>query len=290
MKAPAFHYHRPASLEEALEILGSLDNARVLAGGQSLMPMLNLRVVYPDHLVDINKIAELSEVEERGTAIRIGAMARQRDLEESDLVRRRLPLMAEALTQIGHLATRNRGTLGGSLCHLDPAAELPVVAMALDATIHVASKTGARAIPFASFPAGLMAPAIAPGELVTHVAVEPWAHGHGWAFVEFARRHGDFAIVSAAALIERDALGAIARVALAMGGMAEAPVRLPLAEARLIGRRPAAAEFAAAAGADIATFTPLDDPFAPAWYRRHLGGVMAARALALAWQRSGGDA
>src|SRR3984957_9863818 len=202
MKPPPFSYHDPRTAADVVGLLGSLDNAKLLAGGQSLMPMLNMRFVLPDHVIDLNRVDGLSYIRERDGAIEIGAMTRQRDIEFSDLVRERCPLMHEAITQVGHRQTRNRGTLGGSLCHLDPSAELVSVAAAVDAKVAVTGKNGTRSIAFSNFPAGYMMPSIELDELVTGATFPCWAAGHGYAFVEFARRHGDFAIVSAAGLVE----------------------------------------------------------------------------------------
>src|SRR5271155_70180 len=224
MKPPLFSYHDPRNVAEAVGLLTSLDNAKLLAGGQSLMPMLNMRYVLPDHVIDLNRVDGLSYIREQNGAleigtIEIGAMTRQRDIEFSDIVEQRCPLMHEAIRQVGHRQTRNRGTLGGSLCHLDPSAELVSVAAALDAKIAVIGKSGARSIDFAAFPAGYMASSIAIDELVTGATFPCWPAGHGFAFVEFARRHGDFAIVSAAALIEADNNGKVTRASLTLGGM-----------------------------------------------------------------------
>ena len=202
MKPPPFDYYDPRSLEEALELLAATNNAKLLAGGQSLMPMLNMRYVRPDTIVDLNHVSELTYIRDGGDVIRIGGMTRQRDLELSALVQKRCPLMHEALLNVGHRQTRNRGTIGGSLCHLDPAAELPSVAMAYDATIEIRSRGGAREIPMAEFPAFFMTPAIEPNELVTGLRFSYWPEGHGSAFLEFARRRGDFAVVSIAALLD----------------------------------------------------------------------------------------
>src|SRR5450631_3998245 len=199
MKPPPFQYHDPKTLADAIGLLGSLENAKLLAGGQSLMPMLNMRYVLPDHVIDLNRVEGLSHIRERDGALDIGAMTRQRKIEFSDLVRERCPLMHEAVRQVGHRQTRNRGTLGGSLCHLDPSAELVTVAAALDATVLVAGPNGQREIPFAEFPVAYMTPAIEPNEMLTALRLPVWPKGHGYAFIEFARRHGDFAIVSAAA-------------------------------------------------------------------------------------------
>src|ERR1700754_4277525 len=207
MKPPPFSYHDPQTVDEAVALLGRLDNAKVLAGGQSLMPMLNFRFVQPDHIVDINRVEGLSYIRENGGVLEIGAMTRQRDIEYSDLVRTRWPIMYEALLQVGHRQTRNRGTIGGSLCHLDPAAELVSLATGYDATVIVAGPKGQRELPFAQFPVAYMTPAIEPNELVIGVRFPFWPAKNGYSFIEFSRRHGDFAITSAAALIEADRAG-----------------------------------------------------------------------------------
>src|SRR6202043_4006882 len=235
MKPPLFCYHDPRTIGDAVELLGRLDNAKLLAGGQSLMPMLNMRFVLPDHVIDLNRTEGLSFIGEVDGALEIGGMTRQRDLEFSDVVARRCPLMAEAIRLVGHRQTRNRGTLGGSLCHLDPSAELVSVAAAFDATISVIGKSGVRSIDFAAFPAGYMTSSIALDELVTGATFPCWPAGHGFAFVEFARRHGDFAIVSAAALIEVHNNGKVTRASLTLGGMGPAPVRASEVERALIG-------------------------------------------------------
>ena len=224
MKPPPFQYHDPKTLAEAVGLLGTLDNAKLLAGGQSLMPMLNMRFVLPDHVIDLNRVEGLSYIKEAGGALEIGAMTRQRDLEFSDLVKAKCPLLHQAIMHIGHRQTRNRGTIGGSLCHLDPAAELVSVAAAHDATVMVAGPNGTREIAFKDFPAGYLTPAIELNEIVTAVRIPLWPAGHKAAFIEFSRRHGDFAIVSAAALLEIDG-GKIARASLTIGGVAVAPVR-----------------------------------------------------------------
>src|SRR3984957_2881996 len=225
MKPPPFSYHDPRTVGDVVELLGRLPNAKLLAGGQSLMPMLNMRFGLPDHVIDLNRVEGLSFIREADGALEIGGMTRQRDLEFSDVVARRCPLMAEAIRLVGHRQTRNRGTLGGSLCHLDPSAELVSVAAALDATVAVIGKNGARSIEFSAFPAGYMMSSIELDELVTGATFPCWAPGHGYAFVEFSRRHGDFAIVSAAALIEADNNGKGTRAMLTLGGMGQAPGR-----------------------------------------------------------------
>src|SRR3954466_4455407 len=178
MKPPPFSYHDPQTVAEVVALLARLQNARLLAGGQSLMPMLNMRLVGPDHLVDLNGVAALSHIEQDGDALVIGAMTRQRDIERDPLVRARCSLMHEAILHVGHRQTRNRGTLGGSLCQLDPSAELVAVAAALDAAVTVAGAKGARDIAFADFPKTYMTPAIGEDELVTGVRFPLWPKPH----------------------------------------------------------------------------------------------------------------
>jgi carbon-monoxide dehydrogenase medium subunit len=174
MKPPPFSYHDPRTVGDVVELLGRLPNAKLLAGGQSLMPMLNMRFVLPDHVIDLNRVEGLSFIREADGALEIGGMTRQRDLEFSDVVARRCPLMAEAIRLVGHRQTRNRGTLGGSLCHLDPSAELVSVAAALDATVLVMGPGGQREIAFAEFPVAFMTPSIEPNELLTAVRFPIW--------------------------------------------------------------------------------------------------------------------
>jgi carbon-monoxide dehydrogenase medium subunit len=277
MKPPPFQYHDPKTVTEALTLLGSLDNAKLLAGGQSLMPMLNMRFVLPDHVIDLNRVDGLSYIKESGGTLEIGAMTRQRDIEFSDLVKAKCPLLHEAVMNIGHRQTRNRGTIGGSLCHLDPAAELVSVCAAHDATVVVAGAGGTREIAFKDFPAGYLTPAIELNEIVTAVRIPLWPAGHKAAFIEFSRRHGDFAIVSAAALMEI-AGGKISRASVTVGGVAVAPVRATEVEKAITGQAPSSELFAKACewcrGIDA-----LSDIHAQADYRQHLAAVLSRRAL-----------
>jgi carbon-monoxide dehydrogenase medium subunit len=261
-----------------VEMLARLDNAKLLAGGQSLMPMLNMRFVLPDHVIDLNRVEGLSFIREVDGALEIGGMTRQRDLEFSDLVRARCPLMAEAIRMVGHRQTRNRGTLGGSLCHLDPSAELVSVAAVLDATVTVAGPNGRREIAFADFPVAFMTPAIELNELLTAVRFPVWPNGHGYAFVEFARRHGDFAIVSAAALLVEDGAGKILRAGVVIGGMGTVPIRAVELEQALIGQAPDD-KLLREACETCRKFEAIDDVHAPASYRQHLAAVLSRRAL-----------
>src|SRR5579862_1293315 len=276
MKPPPFQHHLPRTLREAVGNLQEFDNARVLAGGQSLMPMLNLRIAYPDHLIDLNGIEGLAYIREAGDELVIGAMTAQRTIEFSPLIRRQLPLMADAILEVGHRQTRNRGTIGGSLCHLDPAAELPLVAVAFDAVVVVTGADGDRDVAMADFAAGYMSPAIGKDEIVSAIRFKPWREGHGWAFAEYARRKGDFAMVSVAAMLDLVPGGRIARAALALGGVGPVPLRVVAAENALVGNTPGPDLFARAA-AHCADIEPLEDAFVPPWYRRKLGPVLAQR-------------
>ena len=285
MKPPRFDYHDPETVPEVVGLLKTLPNARMLAGGQSLMPMLNMRLALPDHLVDLNRVEGLAYIRETGGALEIGAMTRQRDIEFSQLVLERCPVMHEAILQVGHRQTRNRGTLGGSLCQLDPSAELVAVAAALEATIAVAGPKGTREIPFSRFPKTYMTPAIGPDELLTRVRFPLWPRPHGWAFVEFARRHGDFAVVSAAALLEEDR-GKIKRASVTLGGVAAAPVRMKEVEKALVGQTASDALFRDACEA-CRKIEAMQDVHAPASYRQHLAAVLSRRALERAHARTG---
>jgi aerobic carbon-monoxide dehydrogenase medium subunit len=285
MKSSKFQYHRPKSLCEALEGLKSLANPRVIAGGQSLIPMLNLRLIEHEHLIDLTSVSELDYIKKDGGKINIGAMTTHRKVEFSEIIRSHLPLMSLAVLSVGHRQIRNRGTFGGSLCHLDPSAEMPLVAMALDAQLVVASVAGSRIVSIKDFCEDMLSPAIEADEILSEVRIRPWREGHGWAFTEYARRLGDFAIVSAAALLDFDADGKINRASLTLGGLGPVPTRISDAEVELIGQAPSAELFADTANY-CAEIEPLDDPFVPGWYRRRLSVKFAQRVLTEAWHRS----
>ncbi len=214
MKPASFDYHAPRQLKEAAELLATLPNAKILAGGQSLVPMMNFRYVIVDHLIDLGHVDDLRGIAVIEGRLRIGAMMRQRDLETSPEITRHCPLLAEALRHVGHRQTRNRGTIGGSLAHADPAAELPAVCLAYDAVLHLASIRGLRSVPFREFSLGFMTTALAPDEMIAAVELPIWRLGHGHGFHEFARRHGDFALAGAAALLDIGAGNVVRRAAL----------------------------------------------------------------------------
>jgi aerobic carbon-monoxide dehydrogenase medium subunit len=288
MKPAPFDYHAPRQLKEAAELLASLPNARILAGGQSLVPLMNVRSVTADHLVDLGGIDDLRGIAIGDGRLRLGAMTRQRDLEVSPEIARHCPLMAEALRHVGHRQTRNRGTIGGSLAHADPAAELPAVCAACDAVIHVASVRGIRQVPFAEFSKGLMATVLAADEMIAAIELPIWRLGHGYGFHEFARRQGDFALAGAAALLDVGSGGVVRRAALALFGVAAAPLRVEAAESRLIGE-PLHAGLIRSAAAAAWLVDPISDIHAGGEYRRHLAQVLSARALTDAARRAGVD-
>jgi aerobic carbon-monoxide dehydrogenase medium subunit len=285
MKPPSFEHHLPPTLEEALRNLREFKNARLIAGGQSLMPMLNFRVANPDHLIDLNGVNGLAYIRLEGDEILIGAMTAQRTIEFSDLVKQHLPLMSEAILFVGHRQTRNRGTIGGSLCHLDPSAELPLVAAAFDATIVVSSLDKTRKIRMSNFAAALMTPAIEPDEIVTEIRFKPWPPGHGWAFTEYSRRKGDFAVVAVAALVDLGPDSRIVRASLSLGGVGPGPIRVTATETMLVGNVPSPDLFTRAA-MSCTPVEPLDDPFVPAWYRRALVPNLTRQALTTACRRA----
>lgn len=285
MKPAPFTYHDPRSVVEASALLARHENARVLAGGQSLMPMMNFRYAMPDHLIDLNKVSELAYIRLESHALKIGAMTRQRDIEFSAVVAQHCPVLQEALTHVGHRQTRNRGTIGGSLCHLDPSAELVNIAALLNATLHVVSARGARTMPFSDFAAGYMTTALEPDEMLAGITFTLPEKSQGHAFVEFARRHGDFAIVACSVLMALDANGNISDAAIALSGLSHAPVRPTAIETAVRGQKPNTAMFKAAA-AMAEKIDAVTDAYITAAYRQHLARVLTGRALEQAAARA----
>lgn len=281
MKPPPFTYHAPNSVSEALALLRTCEGARVLAGGQSLMPMMNMRYAQPEHVVDINNIEDLAYIHDTGDWLEFGALTRQREIEFSPLVAKKCPVLRDAILYVGHRQTRNRGTIGGSLCHLDPAAEIPLIAALYDARITVIGADGSREVPFSEFALGFMTSALRPDEMVTAVKFPTWAPGTRHGFSEFARRHGDFAMAAAAVVMSIADDGRVTRVAIAIGGVAPVPTRLREAEEIMLGQVPSSDLFERA-GQACNALEALDDAYASATYRRHLAGVMMKRALAVA--------
>jgi aerobic carbon-monoxide dehydrogenase medium subunit len=283
MKPSPFKYHDPQSLPEAIGLLGSLENAKLLAGGQSLGPMLNYRLLMPDHLVDLNKVSELAAVRIEGRRVHVGAMTRQRALERDVGLQKICPIVREALLEVGHFQTRNRGTIGGSLSHLDPAAELPGIMALYDGTLEIAGPKGKRSVPMAQWGRGYMEPNLEADEILTGLSWQAWEGPQGHAFVEFARRRGDFAIVAVGCLLALDARQAIKRAAISVVGVAYAPVRISSAERLLMGTQSEAFKVAAAEARKIEAKSDL---FASSAYRQRLIGVLTERALRTAYQRA----
>ncbi len=285
MKPPPFRYAAPTSVDQALALLSAFGpEAKVLAGGQSLMPLLNLRLVRPGVLVDLNRVRELDYIREDDGEVAIGAMTRQRTAERSALVRRLLPLLADALPLVGHPPIRTRGTVGGSIAHADPSAELPAVLLALDGSVVVRGPAGTRRIPAADFFVSYLTTALAPEDLLVEVRF-PAHPGAGTAFMEVARRHGDYALVGAAALVRlRD--GRCQGVRLAFTGVGPTPVRVAEAEAAVEGRELTPAVAAEVRKVVAARLEPDSDIHASAEYRREVAGVLAERALRRAADRA----
>jgi carbon-monoxide dehydrogenase medium subunit len=280
MKPPAFRYVAPSTLEEALDARAEhAEDCAVLAGGQSLMPLLNLRMAFPGTIIDLAGVSELAGIREWDGGVAIGAMTRQRAAEGSDLIRERAPLVAAALPNVGHAAIRNRGTVGGSIAHADPAAELPAVALALDAQLVAKKKGTERTIDAADFFAGFLTTTLEPDELLVELRLPAMAEGHGVAFHEIARRHGDFALVGVGAAVALQG-GKIADARLAFIGVGGAPVRAREAEKLLVGEEPSAELFAEAAERAKGELDPAGDTHASGEYRRRVAGVVAQRALA----------
>lgn len=278
MKPSAFEYLAPATLDQAVAALAD-GEAKVLAGGQSLVPMLNFRLLAPTVLVDINRIPGLDFIEEEADGLRIGVLTRHHTLETSDVVQARFPVLHAAMAHVAHLAIRNRGTIGGSLCHGDPAAELPGLMLLLNARL----KTTRRTIAAVDFHEGALTSVLDDDEILTEIQIPNLPPRTGWGFEEFARRSGDFALAAVGATVSLtgDTVGE-ARVVVI--GADETPLRMTGAEGLLTNR----ASIAAAAAAAQAAVSPNDDLHGSADYRRHLVGVLTRRALTAAWQRAGG--
>jgi carbon-monoxide dehydrogenase medium subunit len=290
VKSAPFEYHRPATTGEAVDLLAEFgDGAKVLAGGQSLVAMLALRLAVFDHLVDIGRIPELRGVERRDGSLWIGAGTPDVDVERSAEVAETVPLLAKAMPFIGHFQIRNRGTVGGSIAHADPAAELPAVALALDATMHVESRRGPRTIAARDFFDGVWSTAMHDDELLVRMDFPVWDGRAGFAVDEVARRHGDFAIAGAAVGMELDDDDRIARCAIALLGMGSRPERATRAEEEIIGHRldeVDAAEIGRLAIADLEVVP--HDLHGSAAYRRQVGAVMTARAWTTASEEARG--
>jgi carbon-monoxide dehydrogenase medium subunit len=286
MKLPPFEYHVAESVEEATGLLAEWgDEAKVLAGGQSLIPLLSFRLARPAYLIDVNPIAELQVIGD-GAALELGATVRQREAERSPVVSTEAPLVAFALGLVGHAAVRNRGTVGGSLAHADPAAELPTVFTALGGEVVAQSTRGTRTIAAESFVRGFLTTALDADELLTRIRFPPWPASNGWAFHEFSRRSGDFAIVGVATVIGLGADGKVQTATVVFSGVGGTPVRAVDAERMLVGETPSPELWASAAEQAAAGLDPPSDLHGSAAYRRQVARVLAQRSLHEAYGRA----
>jgi carbon-monoxide dehydrogenase medium subunit len=283
MKPASFSFAQPASIREALTLLADGDGeAKPIAGGQSLVPMMAFRLAKPATLVDITRLPGMARIVVDETGVSLGALVRWRDIEHDERLATAHPLLCEAISHVAHYQIRNRGTVGGSCAHADPAAEMPGIAVACDAQIVVESLRGRRIVPAADFFLGALTTALAPDELIVEVRLPPWPTGRPFAFEEFARRRGDFAIVAVAAFFDRDADGICRSPHVGVLGAGDRPQRLGAAEAALADRPIDAAAIAAAAAAAGDEIEPNDDPQYSGAYRRALTRVLVQRALARA--------
>jgi carbon-monoxide dehydrogenase medium subunit len=292
VKPAPFQYVAPHSLDEVLDALARADDdTKILAGGQSLIPLLNMRLASPKRLVDLGRVAELRYVVERDGGYAIGAMTRQRTLERDACIAADLPLLAEAISYVGHPQIRHRGTLGGSIAHGDPAAELPAIAVCLGARVTIRGPRGSRTIPAADLYLGYLATTLAPDELLAEVWFPRAAPNTGTAWLEFARRHGDYAIAGIGVSVTLDG-STVTEVQIVAAGVGGTPIRASAAEALLVGAPvdaqhridPARQRDAIAALRDV--LDPATDVQASADYRRHLAGVLTERALRIACERA----
>jgi carbon-monoxide dehydrogenase medium subunit len=291
MKPASFDYERPATIDQTVALLARHgDDAKLLAGGQSLVPLLNFRMLRPRLLVDVNRVRELDFLRDDGAGgLTIGALTRHHALETDATVAARFPVLAAAMAHVAHLAIRNKGTIGGSLSHADPAAELPMLALLLDAEIRTRTAAGPRAHAARDFFKGPLTTALQPDELVTEIGLPALPPGTGWGFEEFSLRAGDFAFAAVAATVTlSDDL--VAEVRLALMGVGETPLRLRALEAGLRGQRLSMPRIEAAAAEARAAVQPPSDLRASADYCRHLVGALTERALSAAWRRAGGSA
>jgi aerobic carbon-monoxide dehydrogenase medium subunit len=285
LKPAPFKYVAPRSLEEAAAVLqqSNLDG-KILAGGQSLLPLLNLRLAKPKVLVDVNGISDLDTIRETPESISIGAITRQSKVEHSSLVHERCPVLAEAIRHIGHIAIRHRGTIGGSLVHADPAAELPALALALDAKFELTAKGMGRIVPAEKFFIDYMTTALASDEILLQIVFPVIRPSSGYALEKIARRHGDFAIAGVVAIVDLDHAGKIAQARIALFGVAPTPVRARGAERALVGRKPDDEVFRDAAALLEEVLDPSEDIRASRAYRKHVAAILTARALKRAVQ------
>lgn len=286
MKPASFDYVRAESIAHAVQVLAEADgDGKVIAGGQSLMPMMNFRLVKPSVLVDINRIRGLDHIEQRGNRLALGALVRHRMTAEDPLIARHIPVLHHAMKHVAHLTVRNRGTFCGSVCHADPAAEMPMMALLLNGTIHVSSPRGKRTVTAEEFFVSSLVTCLEADEVVTEIEIDTLPAGTGWGFEEFARRHGDYALAAVAVTMARQG-GLVSNPRIALMGVGEMPIRMHGLEAMIDGR-----ELSDGLIEDLISvlrneITPNSDLNGSAEYRRHLAGALMRRALLDAWSRA----
>ena len=284
MKPSAFDYFDPKSVTEALKLLERYgDEGKLLAGGQSLVPMMNFRVARPKVLIDINGIKALQYIREMGKTLAIGALTRESELEASPVVRGRCPILAKAVSYIGHAPVRTRGTIGGSLAHADPSAEIPTVICALNGQMKVVGRSARKTLGPEEFFLTYLTSGLDPSEILVEVRVPTLPPGTGWSFMELSRRHGDFAIVAVAAVLFKGKGKACKEARIALGGVAPTPIRAAEAEAVLAGQKVTDSLIREAAQKAAAATEPESDYHASAEYRREMARVFTQRALSEAW-------
>jgi carbon-monoxide dehydrogenase medium subunit len=280
VKPAPFDYHAPETLPDALALLAELqDDAKLIAGGQSLVPVLALRLAIVGHIVDLNRVEGLADIDHRPESVLVGAMVRHSSLVDDEKLGSSVPLLARAAPFIGHFQIRNRGTLGGSLAHADPAAELPAVAVALDATVHVASSRGPRSVPAREFFESMFTTALDPDEIVQSAEFPAWPGRAGFSVQELARRAGDFAIAGVACGVRINDSGTIDRAAVGLFGMGSTPVVAPAAVDAVVGQAPDGIDAEEIGTIAVADLEPPDDIHATSEVRRRVGAVLVARAL-----------
>jgi carbon-monoxide dehydrogenase medium subunit len=285
MKMPPFEYACPATVAEAVQLLASNDDAKALAGGQSLVPMLAFRLAQPSLLVDLRKLTELRQIKISDAGVSLGAMVRWRDIEDDARLATAHPLLKAAIAHVAHYQIRNRGTVGGSIAHADPAAEMPGIAVTCDAEIAVVGSAGPRVIKAGGFFQGPLTTALNADEIIVEIRLPAWPTARRWGFQEFARRRGDFALAAAAVFYDQDANGRARNAHVGVIGVADRPLRLPSAEAELNGQAVDEATIAKAEAAASAAVNPDDYIHASGAYRKALVGTMVERALKLAASR-----
>jgi len=286
VKPAPFAYHAPTTVADAVGVLGEHgDDAKALAGGQSLVPLLALRLARFAHLVDLNRVEGLTGIQRVNGSLEVGAMTRQAVAERSDLVKA-VPLLAQAIPLIGHFQIRNRGTVGGSIAHADPASELPAVALALDASLVVASPSGSRVVPARDFFVSTWTTSLAADDVLTAVRFPVWEGRCGFAIEEFARRSGDFAVTGAACGVALSPSGDVSRAAVALFGMGPTPLRAADAEAALVGAAPGAADLSEIGELAVRGTDPPDDLHGSSAYRRRVGAHLVTRALTRALEEA----